>query len=357
MTSEGPNRISIHIPRTLSFWIPELWGRPIALYRTRSTHFPSHLDQASPTPALRQLYPRVVRGRHWHIGPSRLYRLRGVLGAQLSNWRVEMAQARRPFEDVESTRPAFDHSTNFVLSKTVRPDWKWGDGANDGGIGLAKKHLEINPCDPARSAMDNYKLLISGIIPRPVGFLSTQSEDGTSQNLAPFSYTQVVNHDPPIFVVGFAGSGDKDTLKNLKATGECVINIISEHFIEAANAAAIDAPYGISEWQLTGLTPASCAEVKANRVLESIFSIEGKLLEVKDFESKFAKGVKSGSMAIIEGVRFWVREDALTEDQRSIDPAVLRPVARLGGIVYGRVTNAFEILRPRYNEQKEHLPT
>lgn len=267
-----------------------------------------------------------------------------------------MVRARRPFTEVETARPDFDHSANFAVSKTTRPDWKWGDGANDSGAALSQRHVEIDPNAPGRSAMSNYKLLISGIIPRPIGFLSTRSEDGKSQNLAPFSYTQVVNHDPPIFVVGFAGSNDKDTLKNLKATGECVINIISEHFIEAANAAAIDAPYGMSEWQLTGLTPAHSGQVRVDRVAESIFSIEGKILEIKDFESKFTKGVKSGSMAIIEGVRFWVREDALSEDQATIDPAVLRPVARLGGMMYGRVTQAFEIPRPRYAECKEQLP-
>ncbi|KIW94104.1 uncharacterized protein Z519_05420 [Cladophialophora bantiana CBS 173.52] len=267
-----------------------------------------------------------------------------------------MTQVRRPFKDVESERPDFDHSTNFVLSKTICPDWKWGQGAHDGGIGFDKKHIEIDPYGPGRSAVNNYKLLISGIIPRPIGFLSTRNEDGTLRNLAPFSYTQIVNHDPPVFVVGFTGSKDKDTLRNLKTTGECVINIISEHFIEAANAAAIDAPYGTSEWELAGLTPAPCREVKADRVKESMFSIEGKLLEIKDFESRFTRGTKSGSMAIIEGVRFWVREDALTADQASIDPAVFRPVARLGGVAYGRVAQAFEIPRPKYEELKDQLP-
>ncbi|KIX94021.1 uncharacterized protein Z520_10358 [Fonsecaea multimorphosa CBS 102226] len=262
---------------------------------------------------------------------------------------------RRPFKDIELTRPAFDRSSRFALTATVSPDWQWGGGANDQGSGFEKKHIEIDPNAPGRPVTSNYKLLISGIIPRPIGFLSTQSEDGASQNLAPFSYMQVVNHDPPVFVVGIVGSNDKDTLKNLKATAECVINTISEHFVEAANAAAIDAPYGVSEWQLTGLTPAPCREVRCPRVKESIFSIEGKLLEIKDFESKSTRGAKSGSMAIVEGVRFWIREDALSEDQATIDPAVLRPVSRLGGITYGRTTEAFEIPRPKYAEHRDHL--
>ena len=137
------------------------------------------------------------------------------------------------------------------------------------------------------------------------------------------SYTIVVNHDPPIFTMGFAGgySNAKDSLRNLSESGECTINIISEHMLEAANATSINAPYGVSEWALSGLTPAPCRDVKCSRVKESVFSIEGKLMETKEFESRQTKGKKTGVLAIIEGVRFWVREDALNEDKNIIDPA------------------------------------
>lgn len=192
-------------------------------------------------------------------------------------------------------------------------------------------------------------------MPRPIGFLSTVSADGTSSNLAPFSYTQVVNHDPPIFVVGFAGGFDrpKDSLSNLLETGECVINIISEHFLEAANACSVNAPYGTSEWALSGLTPAACEVVKPSRVKESIFAVEGKLVDTKEFSSRADPGKKTGVMAIIEGVRFWAREDAINEDRNLIDPDVLRPVSRLGGITYGRVLEGIEIPRPDWEEFKK----
>ena len=175
---------------------------------------------------------------------------------------------------------------------------------------------------------------------------------GQSTNLAPFSYTQVINHDPPIFIVGFAGGFDnaKDTLRNLIDTNECVINMVSEHFVEAANATSINAPYGTSEWALTGLHPAPCTTVKASRVKESVFSIEGKLIETKEFESKVTPGKKTGVLAIIEGTRFWVREDAINKDRNIIDPAILRPMARLGGITYGRTTEGLELPRPEFEE-------
>jgi flavin reductase (DIM6/NTAB) family NADH-FMN oxidoreductase RutF len=73
-----------------------------------------------------------------------------------------------------------------------------------------------------------------------------------------------------MFVVGFSGGWHqaKDTLVNLRDTQECCVNIISEHFVEAANSTSIDAPYGTSEWAIAGLHPAPCSIIKASRVKE-----------------------------------------------------------------------------------------
>ncbi|KAI9055460.1 hypothetical protein LZ554_000414 [Drepanopeziza brunnea f. sp. 'monogermtubi'] len=254
------------------------------------------------------------------------------------------------FKQVESERPVWDHSAAWNIKQTVKPDWKYGDGANGGGEGLKTAHVEIDPYEKDRPPVFNYKLLISGIIPRPIGFISTTSKDGSSTNLAPFSYFTVINHDPPLFTVGFAGGFDdaKDSLKNLLESGECVINMISEHFIEAANACSVDTPYGESEWALSGLTPAKCSTVNASRVKEAIFAIEGKLDFTKEYESKSTPGKKTGVLAVIEGTRFWVREDALNKDRNLIDPSVMKAVSRMGGITYGRAIDGVEILRPDY---------
>jgi flavin reductase (DIM6/NTAB) family NADH-FMN oxidoreductase RutF len=134
-----------------------------------------------------------------------------------------------------------------------------------------------------------------------------------------------------------------DSLRNLIDSGECSINIVSERFIEAAKATSIGAPYGMSEWALVGLHPAPCKGVQCSRAKESVFSIEGKLREL---ESRATPGNKSGVMTIIEGVNFWVREDAIDETRSLIDPNVLRPMSRLGGISYGRTIEGLEIPRP-----------
>lgn len=230
------------------------------------------------------------------------------------------------FKEVEASRPPWRNDAKWAFTQTKNPDWKPGDGANDGGEWSKHDHVEIDPYEDGRPATFNYKLLISAIIPRPIGFVSTRSKDGSSTNLAPFSYTQVVNHDPPIFIVGYAGGFDKakDSLRNLVDSGECTINIISEHYLEAANATSVNAPYGVSEWALTGLTPAECKVVKASRVKEAVFSVEGKLMKTEEFESRATPGKKTGVLAIIEGVRFWAREDALNEEKNLIDPTVSR---------------------------------
>ena len=93
--------------------------------------------------------------------------------------------------------------------------------------------------------------------------------------------------------------------------------------------------------------------MKAARVKEAVFSVEGRLVSTQEFESKVTKGKKTGVLAIIEGVRFWVREDAIDEQRAIVDPAVLRPMSRLGGIMYGRTTEGVEIPRPDWEQNKE----
>ncbi|GAD98607.1 hypothetical protein MYCGRDRAFT_48694 [Paecilomyces variotii No. 5] len=203
--------------------------------------------------------------------------------------------------------------------------WQFGDGASKVS---EKQSIEIDP----------------------------YGTDSTSSNLAPFSYSQIVNVDPPVFVIGFTTpetGGHKDSLRNLLESGDCVINIISGHFLEAANACSLDAPYGESEWTWSGLTKAASTTVGPARVKEAIFSIEGKLSRTVDFDSRTVPGTTSGTMAVIEGTRFWVREDALDE-RECINLEALNPISRLGGITYGKTVVARMLPRPRWEESQKN---
>ena len=83
------------------------------------------------------------------------------------------------FKKVQDSRPDWNEESQFHFTKTRAPNWKLGNGANDDGESLKKSHVEIDPYEEGRPAVFNYKLLISAIIPRPIGFVSTQSADGT----------------------------------------------------------------------------------------------------------------------------------------------------------------------------------
>jgi flavin reductase (DIM6/NTAB) family NADH-FMN oxidoreductase RutF len=118
----------------------------------------------------------------------------------------------------------------------------------------------------------------------------------------------------------------------------------------AVNATSLGAPYGVSEWMISGLYQAPSATVKPARVKESVFSVEGKLTDMKEFGHHTKPGMSLASLAVIEATRFWVREDAVNEELSQIDLSVLRPVAQLGGISYGRVTETFELPRSTWKD-------
>ena len=261
-----------------------------------------------------------------------------------ANWEKQLQRNPHPdFKKVEASRPPYN-SSDFRYTKTPNPNWKFGDGANhlyctsstngtfksNGTNGdkcvspSEQKHIPINPYALNRPPTLNYKLLISAIVPRPIAFLSTRSADGKTTNLAPFSYFSVIGHDPPLFTIGFAcpleSAKAKDSLRNLVETKVCVINIISEHWIEAANSTAVNAPYGVSEWDVAGVTPVyDCETVKVARVKEAVFAIEGRLESVREFESRSVPGKVTSTLAIVEGTRFWVREDAVNEEGSLVD--------------------------------------
>ncbi|KAI1175852.1 FMN-binding split barrel [Nemania sp. FL0916] len=279
--------------------------------------------------------------------------------------------SRHPdFKTVEASRPDWDSSAGFRFTKTADPNWTPGSGANSlDASGASAQHVAIDPYEAGRPPVFNYKLLISAITPRPIGFVSTRSgprsdagaangETGEKEketfNLAPFSYFNVVNTDPPIFALGIASSlaKPKDTLRHLVANGECTVNIISEHFVEAANATSIDAPTGASEWVVSGLTPVhDCVDVQTPRAKEAVFAVECKVESIREFDSRAVPGKKSGSLVLLEGLRFWVREDALNEDRNAVAPEILRPISRLGGITYARTIDAIELPRPVFEKE------
>ncbi|KIW00491.1 uncharacterized protein PV09_08012 [Verruconis gallopava] len=248
------------------------------------------------------------------------------------------------FAEVEASREDYIYDQHWKPSKTPNPKWRFGDGANNDEW---KKHamLTIDPNEIGRPSNLNYKLMISSTVPRPIALVSTVSMDGAVENIAPFSYFQAVCADPPLYSICFVGEVPNDSLRNVMDTKECCISVVSDSFIEAANATSINTPPHISEWSLSGLHPKQSKIVKPPHTAESAFSIELKYHSHQDIISP-KKGVRTATLVLLEAVLFHVREDSIDKNRSTVDISKLRPVWRGGGITYGTSFQGFELPRP-----------
>jgi flavin reductase (DIM6/NTAB) family NADH-FMN oxidoreductase RutF len=202
--------------------------------------------------------------------------------------------------------------------------------------------LSFNPAEEAQT--DIYKLMIGGIVPRPIAFVSSIDEQGIL-NLAPFSFFAGVCSKPPtvLFCPGIraATAARKDTLKNVLATREFVVNIVSEEIAEQMNKTSADVGPEVDEFELSGLTPLPSLVVRPPRVAESPFQMECSLREVVTISDQPG----GGSIVIGEVVRFHLREDLF--DNFRVDAEGLRAVGRMGGPSYCRTRDRFDMQRPK----------
>ncbi|KAF9464994.1 hypothetical protein BDZ94DRAFT_1255052 [Collybia nuda] len=250
---------------------------------------------------------------------------------------------------VTQALPPMDPNISLSFTQPPLPAWKMGDGvANKAwaqGGGHDRKTWDMATTSPK----DTYQLLTSAIVPRPIAFVSSLSTDGVP-NLAPFSYFSMVSHHPPLISVSFrlSPARPKDTRENVLATKQFTVNIISENFVEAANAASTEAPADVNEWIVSGLTMAPSTDVKPAYVEESAASFECELYSYQDITPLNSTNVTT---TMILGLikRVHIRKSVLREDGNQIDPAKLRPIARLGSTTYSRLLNAFDLPRLPWN--------
>ncbi|KAH7930370.1 hypothetical protein BV22DRAFT_1028605 [Leucogyrophana mollusca] len=252
--------------------------------------------------------------------------------------------------------PPFDQSTRTTFTETPNPSWAYGQKTDSTAAGAKWMEGEkggwkvINTAEEDRLKL--YTLMISGIVPRPIAFVSTISESGV-ENLAPFSWFNMVTNHPPIvsFACSNVPAGLKDTAHNVKNSQGFTVNIISEPFVEQANATAIDTPPEVSEWAFSGLTKASSIHVKAPRVKESAFSMECELFQSIDIVHPDT-GEQSSTLVLAHVKYIHIRNDVLNE-RGLVDIAKFKPVSRLGDISYARVGDAFRIPRPSWQQEKD----
>lgn len=186
---------------------------------------------------------------------------------------------------------------------------------------------------------DPFKAIVA---PRPIGWISTRSSDGTF-NLAPYSYFNALGQHP--YLVWFSSEGEKDSVGIARESGEFVVNLATRDLADKVNASSVDAPRGVDEFAYAGLTPAPCRLVAAPRVAESPAALECKLTDI--YRPKGISGEPAKLwVAVGEVVGVHIDEAMLTDGL--FDTARAGNLARLGYMDFASITETFSMRRPRW---------
>jgi flavin reductase (DIM6/NTAB) family NADH-FMN oxidoreductase RutF len=201
--------------------------------------------------------------------------------------------------------------------------------------------LELRPADwPPRQVN---ALLTGLVVPRPIAWVSSVGADGV-RNVAPHSYFNLVAHDPPHVV--FSSTGVKDTLRNVRASGVFVVNVVTQDVLEAMNATAADLPPGEDEFAWFGLEAVPAVAVAAPRVAVAKAHLECRV--VHELE------VGNGNLVVGEVVHVHVAPDVWRDGR--VDPVLLDPVCRLAGTGYATLGDLVTLPRPRWDTVRDLPP-
>lgn len=182
------------------------------------------------------------------------------------------------------------------------------------------------------------------IAPRPIGWMSTLSADGKA-NLAPYSYFNIMGNDPPLLVFSCNTPEDrpeKDTLRNLRETGEFVFNLVSYDLVGEMNATSKPVPAEIDEFEYAGLEKATCNFVKVPRVARSPVALECKVVETRAFSDSDSGQTVNITLGKVVGMHV---APGFLDDNGYFNTALAQPVTRLGGAEYAISQPTFELTR------------
>ncbi|MBN1829949.1 MAG: flavin reductase family protein [Deltaproteobacteria bacterium] len=200
--------------------------------------------------------------------------------------------------------------------------------------------MKLDPSTFDKRHLHHY--VTAAMIPRPIAFVSTVGTDGVN-NCAPFSFVSPLSSKP--MIIGFTAARlrdghKKDTLVNIEATGEYVINVVTETMAQAMNQAAKNYPPQVDEFREAGLTPLKSDLVKAPRIGESPVNLECRLMQILEFGA----GADSSSFIIGEVALIHVADDFFKDGH--IEFQKFDAVGRLGGDSYCIVKDIFDMKRP-----------
>ncbi|KAH9477470.1 hypothetical protein JR316_0009686 [Psilocybe cubensis] len=235
----------------------------------------------------------------------------------------------------------FDHEKGFEYTTSPVPNWRYGESIQSSSEGKAWAEGEklgwtvIDPSEETTRRM--YAIMVADIAPRPIAFISSISPEGV-ENLAPFSPHTIA------FGALHVNGEPKDTLRNVLSGTGFTVNIISAPWVEQSHVCSVVFPSDVSEWPSSGLTRAPSLHVKAARVKESAFSMECELLDTVQIRNP-ATNVIASTLVVASVKYIHMRNDVLDPVRGIPDPGKLKPVAKMGGISYARVSEGFTLPR------------
>ncbi|MEK8200102.1 flavin reductase family protein [Lysinibacillus sp. FSL M8-0134] len=193
------------------------------------------------------------------------------------------------------------------------------------------------------SERENYKLLIGSIIPRPIAFVTTKSEQGVI-NGAPFSYFNIVSSNPPMISLAIQRPNGrlKDTARHIHHQQQFVVHIVDEDNVEQVNETAASLPVTESELARTNFTLVDSQQIAVPGIREAKIRIECRLVQSVPLMNGEEQ---TGDLFIGEVVQFHI-DEAIYHEGR-IDPRKLNAVSRLAGSNYAKVGEIFSIERPQ----------
>ncbi len=206
---------------------------------------------------------------------------------------------------------------------------------------LKQLEIEMEFLPQALTAQQVYKLLIGGVSPRPIAWVSTISKSGVS-NLAPFSFFTVASANPPVLCFNPMSTDkglEKDTLANIREQQEFVINSVSYQDLAVMNQTCHQLPADEDEFEYASVEKLASSIVAPHRVKQALVSFECRLNQIVDLGQE----PMSGHLVLGDVVAIHVRDDAVTDFK--IDSEKLDAIGRMAGNDYSLTRQKVQLNR------------
>ncbi len=191
----------------------------------------------------------------------------------------------------------------------------------------------------ALTPRERYKLLIGTVIPRPIALVTTQGRDGRA-NAGPFSFFNVLTHDPAVVAIGVENQAEmsfKDTARNIRETGEFTVHIVDTALVDRMEICAIKFGPEVDELAEAGLETVPGTHVRTPRLVDAPAALEcGRMMTL---ELGPAREIILGEVRAV-----FIRSDLVDAETLHVDQVGMDAIGRLGGHLYARTQEQFEVI-------------